>query len=151
MGGDLARRLGLTVRKWEWQTPEGDMLRSDGTEADHRQAMDALRQYLEERRAQRLTQVPAPVQSGPTLDAAIKDYAEIEGAALKPNTWSQRSRALDGFAETIGGHLRVGAIKDATLQHAMRVMGDWIGFYNHRRPHQALGMKTPAEAYALAA
>ncbi|MEN5062296.1 MULTISPECIES: integrase core domain-containing protein [unclassified Luteimonas] len=24
-------------------------------------------------------------------------------------------------------------------------------FYNHRRPHQALGMKTPAEAYALAA
>ena len=38
-----------------------------------------------------------------------------------------------------------------TLQHAMRVIGDWIGFYNHRRPHQALGMKTPAEAYALAA
>ncbi|MEW6385080.1 MAG: integrase core domain-containing protein [Pseudomonadota bacterium] len=24
-------------------------------------------------------------------------------------------------------------------------------FYNQRRPHQALGMKTPAEAYALAA
>lgn len=37
------------------------------------------------------------------------------------------------------------------LQHAMRVIGDWIQFYNHRRPHQALGMKTPAEAYALAA
>jgi len=32
----------------------------------------------------------------------------------------------------------------------MRVIGDWIQFYNHRRPHQALGMKTPAEAYALA-
>lgn len=36
-------------------------------------------------------------------------------------------------------------------QHAMRAIGDWIQFYNHRRPHQALGMKTPAEAYALAA
>lgn len=38
-----------------------------------------------------------------------------------------------------------------TLQHASRVIGDWIGFYNTRRPHQALKMKTPAEAYALAA
>ncbi|WP_349263186.1 integrase core domain-containing protein [Steroidobacter sp.] len=37
-----------------------------------------------------------------------------------------------------------------TLQHASRVIGDWINFYNNRRPHQ-LGMKTPAEAYALAA
>lgn len=36
-------------------------------------------------------------------------------------------------------------------RHAMRVIADWIQFYNHRRPHQALGMKTPAEAYALAA
>ena len=36
-------------------------------------------------------------------------------------------------------------------QHASRVIGDWIGFYNHRRPHQALGMRTPAQAYALAA
>ncbi|WP_148667830.1 integrase core domain-containing protein, partial [Mizugakiibacter sediminis] len=36
-------------------------------------------------------------------------------------------------------------------QHASRVIADWIQFYNHRRQHQALGMKTPAEAYALAA
>jgi putative transposase len=38
-----------------------------------------------------------------------------------------------------------------TLQHASRVISDWIGFYNNQRPHQALGMKTPAEAFALAA
>jgi len=31
-----------------------------------------------------------------------------------------------------------------TLQHASRVISDWIHFYNHRRPHQALAMKTPA-------
>ena len=36
-------------------------------------------------------------------------------------------------------------------QHAMRIIGNWIQFYNNQRPHQALGMKTPAEAYALAA
>lgn len=38
-----------------------------------------------------------------------------------------------------------------TLQHASRVISDWIGFYNNRRPHQALKMKTPAQAFALAA
>lgn len=35
--------------------------------------------------------------------------------------------------------------------HASRAISEWIHFYNHQRPHQALGMKTPAEAYALAA
>jgi transposase InsO family protein len=38
-----------------------------------------------------------------------------------------------------------------TLQHASRVIGDWIGYYNHRCPHQALNMRTPAETFALAA
>jgi len=38
-----------------------------------------------------------------------------------------------------------------TLQHASRVISDWIAFCNPRRPHQALKMKTPAEAFALAA
>jgi putative transposase len=39
----------------------------------------------------------------------------------------------------------------ATLQHASRVISDWIGFYNTQRPHQALDMRTSAEAHALAA
>ncbi|WP_423786704.1 integrase core domain-containing protein [Kerstersia gyiorum] len=38
-----------------------------------------------------------------------------------------------------------------TLRHASRVIGDWIRFYNHQRPHQALKMKAPAQAYPLAA
>jgi len=38
-----------------------------------------------------------------------------------------------------------------TMQHASRVIGGWIRFYNHQRPQQALGMRTPAEVYALAA
>ena len=38
-----------------------------------------------------------------------------------------------------------------TLQHASRVIADWINFYNTKRLHQALGMKTPAMAFAFAA
>ncbi len=38
-----------------------------------------------------------------------------------------------------------------SVQHASRIIADWILFYNTQRPHQALKMKTPAEAYALAA
>ncbi|MGR3413323.1 IS3 family transposase [Pseudooceanicola nanhaiensis] len=38
-----------------------------------------------------------------------------------------------------------------SIQHAARVIGDWISFYNSRRPDQALAMLTPAEAFRLAA
>ena len=38
-----------------------------------------------------------------------------------------------------------------SVQHASRIIADWILFYNTQRPHQALKMKMPAEAYALAA
>ena len=38
-----------------------------------------------------------------------------------------------------------------SIQHATRAIGAWISFYNTRRPHQALDMKTPAEAFALPA
>jgi len=51
-------------------------------------------------------------------------------------------------------HLRGGEVvlyKRAGSPYASRVIAEWIRFYNHRRPHQALGMKTPAMAYALAA
>ena len=63
---------------------------------------------------------------------------------------------LGGIVTVSVGHCHprvLQAIKEQleTLQHASRVIGDWISFYNTRRPHQALAMKTPAEAYALAA
>jgi putative transposase len=38
-----------------------------------------------------------------------------------------------------------------TQRHAARVLSDWIQFYNTRRPHQALGMHTPAAAYIRSA
>jgi putative transposase len=36
-----------------------------------------------------------------------------------------------------------------TLQYASRVIGDWIGFYNQKRPHQALKMLTPNQAFKM--
>tara|TARA_R110000737_G_scaffold267684_1_gene275225 strand:- start:83 stop:373 length:291 start_codon:yes stop_codon:yes gene_type:complete len=38
-----------------------------------------------------------------------------------------------------------------SIQHASRVIGGWISFYNNRRSHQALAMRTPAEAFRLVA
>ena len=38
-----------------------------------------------------------------------------------------------------------------SIQHVTRVIGDWISFYNNRRPHQALARRKPAEAFRLAA
>ncbi|WP_281281088.1 integrase core domain-containing protein [Peristeroidobacter soli] len=37
-----------------------------------------------------------------------------------------------------------------TLQHASRVIRDWICFHENCRPHQSLGVRTPAEAFKLA-
>ncbi|WP_370576995.1 integrase core domain-containing protein [Paracoccus sp. PAR01] len=38
-----------------------------------------------------------------------------------------------------------------SLAHATRAIGDWIQFYNNRRPNRGLAMLTPAEAFSLAA
>ncbi len=38
-----------------------------------------------------------------------------------------------------------------SLSHASRAISDWITFYNTKRPHQALNMKTPYETFELAA
>ncbi|AMN46235.1 integrase [Steroidobacter denitrificans] len=37
-----------------------------------------------------------------------------------------------------------------SLQHASRMIADWIQFYNVQCLHQTLAMKTPAQAYTLA-
>lgn len=38
-----------------------------------------------------------------------------------------------------------------SLEHVNRAIGNWIQFYYHRRPHQAVAMRTPNEAFKLAA
>jgi putative transposase len=37
----------------------------------------------------------------------------------------------------------------AMVTEARRGIGDWFEFYNHRRPHQALDYRTPAEVYGI--
>jgi putative transposase len=57
----------------------------------------------------------------------------------------------NGMVQRVIRMLKEQCVHRHRIQHASRVIGDWIRFYNDRRPHQALGMKTPAEAFALAA
>ncbi|KLD78236.1 hypothetical protein Y886_11375 [Xanthomonas hyacinthi DSM 19077] len=107
MMGQIEKNLdGGTVRKWEVETPDGHRLRTDGSDRDHRQGMEALKAILEAQPP--VTMSPrypvAPAASGSRLNLgdAIKGYSEVEALAMRPNTWSQRKRALDDFCKAIG-------------------------------------------------
>jgi putative transposase len=84
-----------------------------------------------------------------------RDYARLpRGYGLRQEFITRNCPQQNGMVERLIPTLKEQCAhrhRFETLQHASRVIGDWIGFYNHRRPHQALAMKTPAEAYALAA
>lgn len=80
--------------------------------------------------------------------------ALVRGYGLRQEFITPHSPEQNGMIERVIRTLKEQCVhrhRFETLQHAARVIGDWIGFYNHRRPHQALNMKTPAEAFALAA
>ena len=63
-----------------------------------------------------------------------------------------RGRCMDNiFIERLWRSLKYEAIYLHELTDgfvAMRVIAEWIGFYNTERPHSSLGGDTPAEAYA---
>jgi len=65
-----------------------------------------------------------------------------------------RGRCMDNiFIERLWRSLKYEAVYLHELNDgfkAMRVIGEWIDFYNTVRPHSALGDRTPAEAYAAA-
>jgi len=78
----------------------------------------------------------------------VKSYG-LQQELITPNTPEQKDmleRVIRTLKAQSAHRLRV-----ESLTHASRVIADWIGFYNHRCPHQALGMKTRAMAYQLAA
>lgn len=104
------------VKQWEVQGPDWS-IRTNGTPEDHEGGMAVLRELLSTpsraAMALPLPSGPAASSQAPTLAEAIQSYSEVEALSLKPNTWSQRSRSLKDFAETMGGHLRVDAITKA--------------------------------------
>lgn len=74
--------------------------------------------------------------------------------ALKQEFITSQCRQQNGMVERLIRTLKEQCAhrhRFETQQRAMRVISDFIQFYNFRRPHQTLGMKAPSEAYALAA
>ena len=63
-----------------------------------------------------------------------------------------RGRCMDNiFIERLWRSLKCEAIYLHELADgfaAMRVIAEWINFYNTERPHSSFGGRTPAEAYA---
>jgi putative transposase len=81
--------------------------------------------------------------------AAFTGVLEQAGIAI---SMDGRGRWLDNvFIERLWRSLKYEAVYLHELVDgfaAERVIGGWIAFYNHERPHSALAGRTPAEAYA---
>ena len=80
--------------------------------------------------------------------------ALVKGYGLRQESITPHNPQQNGMVERVIRTLKAVPMYTLlleSLQHASRVISDWISFYNQRRPHQALGMKTPVEAFKLAA
>jgi putative transposase len=101
--------------------------------------------------------VPKPflLRSDNGLVFTSRDYtALVRGCGLRQEFITPHCPQQTGMVERVIRTLEEQCVHRhlfETLQHASRVIADWIQFYSHRRPQQALKMKTPAEAFALAA
>ncbi len=104
-----------------------------------------------------LGRVPTPflLRSDNGLVFTSRDYtALVRSYGLRQEFITPHCPQQNGMVERVIRTLKEQCVhrhRFETLQHASRAIADWIQFYNHRRPHQALKMKTPAEAFALAA
>jgi len=104
-----------------------------------------------------LGRVPAPflLRSDNGLVFTSRSYtALVRGYGLRQEYITPHSPEQNGMIERVIRTLKEQCVhrhRFETLQHASRVIGDWINFYNNSRPHQSLEMKTPAEAFKLAA
>ncbi|HEX7388183.1 MAG TPA: integrase core domain-containing protein [Castellaniella sp.] len=94
------------------------------------------------------------IQGKTTVSEASRSYDLSRSYGLRQEFIAPHCPQQNGMIERVIRTLKeqcAHRYRFESLQHASRVIGDWIRFYNHRRPPQALKMKTPAEAFALAA
>jgi len=82
------------------------------------------------------------------LTALVRSYG-LRQEFITPHC-PQRNGMVERVIQTLKEEC-VHRYRFETLQHASQVIADWIQLYNHRRPYQALKIKTPAATYALAA
>jgi integrase len=85
-------------------------LRTDGTPQDNAAALEALKAIHSQPRTFQATPAALPVKpkgSGLSLEDAVRLYEQAEAPSLKPNTWSQRSRAFASFKAAIGARTPV--------------------------------------------
>ena len=100
-------------------------------------------------------ETPFLLRSDNGLVYTSRHYARlVRGYGLRQEFITPHCPQQNGMMERLIRSLKAQCVhrqRFETLTHASRAIGDWIQFYNHRRPHQALGMRTPAAAFELAA
>ena len=95
---------------------------------------------------------PFLLRSDNGLVFTSRDYTRlVAGYGLKQEFITPHCPQQNGMVERVFRTLKEQCVhrhRFESLAHALRVIGDWIGFYNRQRPHQALKMMTPDQAYA---
>ena len=97
-----------------------------------------------------LGRVPEPflLRSDNGLVFTSKHYTRlVRSYGLRQEFITPHSPQQNGMIERLIRTLKEQCVhrqRFESQQHASRAIADWIHFYNHRRPHQALGMRTPA-------
>ena len=75
----------------------------------------------------------------------------VRAMGLIPRHTPRRSPQSNGLVEAFFGSLKRDYVYQAcleSLEEVKRQLPEWIEHYNHKAPHSALGMRSPAEFYA---
>nr|WP_269450883.1 integrase core domain-containing protein [Stenotrophomonas sp. MMGLT7] len=99
---------------------------------------------------------PFLLRSDNGLVFTSRDYTRlVRSYGLKQESITPHCPQQNGMVERVIHRLKKQCVhrhrqrhRFESQSHALRVIGDLIGFYNRQRPHQALKMKTPDQVYA---